>query len=232
MTDLASPADPLPHIRSAAEFASDFGVTPETIARLEVYAATLRHWQARINLVAPSTLDDAWHRHFADSAQIASLAPATASSWVDLGSGAGFPGLVCAILRAGRAAPRPRFTLVESDQRKCAFLREVVRQTSLATLIPVDILCARIEESATRAKLTSADVISARALAPLPRLLELAAPLLGNATTALFMKGRGAEDEVAEAQRSWQFEYDVLASRTEQQARIIRIHGSAVRAEG
>ncbi len=232
MTPAGEGGHGLPRIRNAADFAAAFPASPETIARLDQYVATLRLWQTRINLVSPATLDDIWHRHVADSAQLVSLAPPQASSWVDLGSGAGFPGLVCAILLGEAPPPRPRFTLVESDQRKCAFMQEVVRQTSLGALIPVDILCARIEKSATRGKLASADVVSARALAPLSRLLELAAPLLDHTTTALFMKGRGADDEIAEARRSWQFECDSVSSRTDPEARIIRIHGAAVRAQG
>ncbi len=126
----------------------------------------------------------------------------------------------------------PRFTLVESDQRKCAFMSEVVRRTSIGATIPVDILCARIEDTATRARLATADVVSARALAPLERLLELAAPLLGSGSTALFMKGRNAEAEIAEAQRSWQLAFDVVASRSDAEARIVRVRGAVVRTEG
>ena len=130
-------------IRDAADFAAVFGVSRETLARLETYERLLRTWQKTINLVALSTLDEIWHRHFADSAQIVALAAAadpysgTLSAvtlektphWVDLGSGAGFPGLVVAILLADRGPAS--VTLVDSDQRKAAFLREVVRETGI-----------------------------------------------------------------------------------------------------
>src|SRR6476469_8687725 len=129
-----------------ADFAAAFDVSRETLDRLAIYEALLRQWQKAINLVAPSTLDAVWHRHFGDSAQIVRLAP-HARSWTDLGSGAGFPGLVVAILLADReqqSSPSPRgggepayvksapgITLIESDSRKCAFLREVARKTGI-----------------------------------------------------------------------------------------------------
>jgi 16S rRNA (guanine527-N7)-methyltransferase len=219
-------------IEGPADFAAAFAASPETIDRLTIYASTLALWQKRINLVAPGTLPDVWHRHFADSAQLLDLAPPQVSGWIDLGSGAGFPGLVIAILYAGRPEPRPRITLLESDQRKCAFLAEVVRQTGLTALIPVDILCARIEAAPTRAKLAKADVVSARALAPLERLLELASPYLGPSGRGLFLKGRGVEAELAAAARSFEFSYELVPSRTEAEAGIVVMHGPAVRTEG
>jgi 16S rRNA (guanine527-N7)-methyltransferase len=232
MTSPASMPPPLPHIRGPDEFADCFEVSGETLDRLIAYADTLQLWQARINLVSPATLPDLWHRHMADSAQLLALAPPAPSTWVDLGSGAGFPGLVIAILLAGRPEPRPHITLVDSDQRKCAFLAEVLRRTGIAPLIPVDILCARIEAATTRARLATVDVVSARALAPLGALLELAAPLLGPSSTGLLLKGRGAEVEVDEARRSWQFSFDVVPSRTDKAARIVRVRGPVARSEG
>lgn len=223
----------LAHIEGPADFAAAFRVSTATLDRLTVYADTLALWQKRINLVAPSTLSGVWHRHFADSAQLLALAPAVPGSWVDIGSGAGFPGLVVAILLAGRLQPpATRVTLVESDQRKCAFLAEVVRKTSLAALIPVDILCARVETPATRAKLAPADVVSARALAPLEKLLELASPLLGPAGCGLFLKGRGVEAELAAAARTFEFSYELVPSRTEAEAGIVVMRGPATRSGG
>ena len=171
-----------PLIAGPAEFAAQFGVSRETLGRLEVYAAELVKWQKTINLVAPSTLPDVWHRHFADSAQLVALAPVAGSvtspnsdavvplTWIDLGSGAGFPGLVAAIMLAPTG--RWRVTLVESDSRKAAFLRHVARTVG----VPVDNLCERAERAATRANLAYASVISARALAPLTQLLAWALP--------------------------------------------------------
>ena len=153
----------------------------------------LAQWQRTINLVAPSTLPDIWSRHFANSAQLLALAPPGAKRWLDLGSGAGFPGLVVALMLAGRRGAR--VALIESDTRKAAFLAEVARRTGA----PVDIYPLRIEKSATQAKLGAIDVITARALAPLPRLLELAQPYFSTATVGLFLKGREAQAEVEAA---------------------------------
>lgn len=223
----------LPPISGPNDFATAFAVSPETLARLVTYVDCLALWQPRINLVAPSTIPEVWHRHIADSAQIVALAPPRPKSWADLGSGAGFPGLVAAIMLAGRqGTPPPKVTLVESDQRKCAFLAEVVRRAGLGPLIAVDIHCARIESASTHAKLDKVDVVSARALAPLDKLLGLATPLFGPATVGLFMKGRGAETELFDAKRTWQFACDVVASRTDADARIIQVRGPAVRSEG
>ena len=184
-------AAPLPRIQGPEDFAAAFEVSRETLDGLATYAELLREWSRAQDLVAPSTLADVWHRHIADSAQLLPLAPA-ASRWVDLGSGAGFPGMVVAILAAGR--PGFRAKLVESSNRKCSFLREVARRTGA----PVDILCMRIEEFATHHTVGAADVVTARALAPLVKLLELAQPLLADTTVALFLKGREAPREEGE----------------------------------
>jgi 16S rRNA (guanine527-N7)-methyltransferase len=237
-------------IATPADFAAAFDVSRETIERLEVYAALLRQWQKAVNLVAPSTLDAVWHRHFADSAQIVRLAPPSARSWVDLGSGAGFPGLVVAILLTDRDSPPPggegvggtqvagvlrspppqpsptrgegeipRVTLIESDARKCAFLREVARKTG----ITVEILSTRIELAPTQAKLDSPEVVSARALAPLDRLLGLAAPLFTPATVGVFLKGRDAAAEVETAAKAWTFAVEMIHSITEATGRVVVI---------
>ncbi len=221
----------LAHISGSAAFATAFEASARSIERLTAYAATLELWQKRINLVAPSTIADIWHRHFADSAQILSLAPPSIKTWADLGSGAGFPGLVVAILLAERSDP-PRVVLIESDQRKAAFLGEVVRRTDLASAISVDILCMRIESETTRGMLAAADVVSARALAPLDKLIELASPLLTSSGCGLFLKGRGVEAELAAAKRSFEFSYELVPSRTEPEAGIVVMRGPAVRAEG
>ena len=214
----------------AAEFMAEFRISRETRERLDTYAALLSNWQKTINLVAPSTLDDVWRRHFADSAQLLALAPPCPSAWLDLGSGAGFPGLVIAILLAGSPSPpgqagsaAPRVTLVESDQRKAAFLGEVARRTG----VPVDILVIRIESLATRFKLPPGGVVSARALAPLSQLLRLSCPFLGARSVGLFLKGREAEAEVAEAARLWDFKFRLLPSVTDAEARVVVIRDFA-----
>jgi len=205
-------------------------VSDETLERLVVYEDLLKQWQKKINLVAPSTLDNIWHRHFADSAQLFDFAPKSASRWVDLGSGAGFPGLVLAILRAGRGleSDAEPLILIESDQRKAAFLGEIARKTSLA----VDIANSRIEITSTQGRYKSVDVVTARALAPLDRLIGLAEPLFGPNTIGLFLKGRDVHQEIEAAKSSWSFECDLAASLTEAEARIAVVTSPEAKSEG
>jgi 16S rRNA (guanine527-N7)-methyltransferase len=221
-----------PHIAGPDDFAAAFNASPDALDRLRVYAETLALWQKKINLVSPSTLGDVWHRHFADSAQLLDLAPESAESWVDLGSGAGFPGLVIAILLADRPTPRPRLALIESDQRKAAFLGEVVRKTDLAAVVSVDILCTRIEMAPTRGMIESADIVSARALAPLDKLIELTLPLLKASGVGLFPKGRGVEAELASARRIFEFTYELVPSRTDAEAGIVVMRAASARSKG
>ena len=224
-------------VRGAADFEDEFSVSRETVAKLSSYEESLRQWQRTINLVAPSTLPDTWERHFADSAQLFALAPKGARRWLDLGSGAGFPGLVLAMLLSGSpGSAEARVTLVESDQRKAAFLREVARKTGLA----VDIVCDRIEKPATQAKLVSRetgqcgnwDVITARALAPLPRLLDLAAPYFSPDTVGLFLKGREAQAEIKAAEDRWAFEAELHPSQTDDDGRVVVVRALRAKREG
>lgn len=219
----ARPAAPA-LIDSAEAFARAFGVSRETLDRLATYEAVLRQWQTTINLVAPSTIDDVWHRHFADSAQLLSFASAGARRWLDLGSGAGFPGLVVAIV-AGAAAD---VTLVESDIRKSAFLREVARRTGVA----VDIRTERIEKASTQTKLGPFDVVTARALAPVGRLLGLAYPFFSSGTKGLFLKGREARREIEEARAAWSFTCREHPSLTDAEGRVVVIENLAAKTEG
>lgn len=218
-------------IADAEQFAAATQVSRETLGRLNQYESLLRVWQARINLVASATLPDLWHRHFFDSAQLMPLLPAGGGRVVDLGSGGGFPGLVLAIMLAeprassteapgeGGGAPRVawRVTLVESDLRKAAFLREVARQSGVA----VEILSARIENPETQSKLGTADAITARALAPLSRLLELAFPMFGSTTVGLFLKGQSAQAEVEAARAEWVFDASLVPSLTAADANVV-----------
>ncbi len=206
------------------EFQNAFSVSRETISRLGIYEKQLQLWQKTINLVAPSTLDQIWHRHFADSAQILALAPKNPKTWIDLGSGAGFPGLVVAILLAGQGA-KTRVTLIESDTRKAAFLREVAR----AVAVPVDILALRIEAAATRANVECACVVSARALAPLPKLLGFASPFCTAETTCVMMKGREAAAELQAAEKEWYFQATSTPSVTDPEASVVAITGLSAR---
>ena len=209
-------------IRASEDFRFQFDVSRETIEKLEIYCALLRKWQRTINLVAPKTVDTAWHRHFADSAQLLPHVPADARSLLDFGSGAGFPGRVLAILLAERATV-PAVTLIESDQRKCAFLREVARSVDN----PVRILSTRIEGSATSQEVGAADVISARALAPLERLFRLSVPFCHPATVCVFPKGRSAAEEIRDAREIWQFDAKLFASQTDDEGQIVVATGVA-----
>lgn len=168
--------------------AARFDVSRETMARLDALAATLTHWSRAINLVARATLPDLWHRHIADSLQLWPLARPNAESWVDLGTGAGFPGLVIAAIAAD-IRPNVHVTLVESDTRKCAFLAEAAR----AMRISVTIRPLRIEKLGQQRY----DVISARALAPLVTLLPMARLLAAPGGTILLPKGGDVETELA-----------------------------------
>jgi 16S rRNA (guanine527-N7)-methyltransferase len=214
-------------IAGPAEFAARFGDSRETLDRLATYERLLRQWQKAVNLVAPTTLDDVWHRHFADSAQLLALAPRDAMSFTDLGSGAGFPGLVLAILLA-HDRPAARVTLIESDQRKAAFLREVARATGTT----VDILCTRIHAASTQLESNRARVVTARALAPLDKLMQLAHPLFRPDTVGIFPKGREAGREVTDARMAWDFECELAASCTDADARILVVRGLRPKAKG
>ena len=189
------------------------GVSRETRERLDLYADLLRKWQRSINLVGPRTIGDLWNRHFTDSAQLLPLITPAATPatrvLVDFGSGAGFPGLVLAILGAGEVH------LIESDQRKATFLREVAR----ATGTPVTVHAKRIEQVAP----FPADVVSARALAPLSDLLGFAAPFLRPDSLCLFPKGQMAEDELSAASKTWNMTVDRIQSVTDSSATILRI---------
>ncbi len=189
-------------------------VPRETVPALEAYAALLTKWNRRLNLLSRHDIDDLWHRHIFDSAQLLELAPQSARSWLDLGSGAGFPALVCATM--ARAARRPlRFILVEADGRKAAFLRAAALELGLE----LDILQRQIEELALHPQ----DVISARALAPLEKLLGYAAPVSGPGTVMLFPKGRHADSELTLARRTWHSRVVRYPSRTDPAAMILRL---------
>jgi 16S rRNA (guanine527-N7)-methyltransferase len=207
-------------IRSSEDFRNVFGVSRETLRRLEAYVALLTEWQRAINLVAPSTLAEVWHRHVADSAQLLKCVPARASmNWLDLGSGAGFPGLVAAIMMA--ETPGCRVQLVESDAKKCAFMREVVRKAAISGLVTVDIVGDRIQSAIVSSKVGIVDVVSARALAPLDSLLNLSSGVFALGTVGLFPKGKDAVVEVTAAQQSWNFGFDLVPSKTDPSASIV-----------
>jgi 16S rRNA (guanine527-N7)-methyltransferase len=197
-----------------SDFAQHFDVSRETLDRLEVYAELLRKWTKRINLVASGTVDTLWQRHFTDSAQILGLAPPSALKWADLGSGGGFPGAIVAIL-AQAGNHNVDVTLIESDQRKAAFLRVVARETET----PFTVLAERIEA----ADPVGADVVTARALAPLDLLLGYVVRHIAPGGTALLPKGIHALSEVEKARKTWSFTCDLTPSMTDPQAAILKI---------
>jgi 16S rRNA (guanine527-N7)-methyltransferase len=200
-------------LRVMTEVFSSGPLPPDLPEKLDRYEALLRKWQGAINLVAPSTLPELRHRHFEDSLQLVPLIPAGAKVLVDLGSGAGFPGMVLAL------ATGLETHLIESDQRKAEFLRAVSRETQ----VPVTVHAKRIEQVPP----FPADVVTARALAALPLLLDHAVRFAGPHTVALFPKGRGAEAELTTLPASSKMTIDLHPSRTDPDAVLIRIEGFA-----
>jgi 16S rRNA (guanine527-N7)-methyltransferase len=192
-------------------FGDQVGVSRETLERLTVYLDLLRRWQPAINLVGPATLADPWRRHLLDSAQLAAHVPAAAASLVDLGSGAGFPGMVLALLGVRDVH------LIEADRRKAQFLREVARATGAPAMIHAE----RIE----RMQGWPADVVTARALAPLPRLLELAGRFLVSDSVCLFLKGRSVERELTDARLNWHMVAETSPSLSEPAGRVLKLRG-------
>lgn len=187
--------------------------------RLEIYAALLEKWQRVINLVGNSTLADLWVRHFADSLQVSAAVP-EARRWLDLGSGAGFPGLVTAIKYASE--PGARVHLVEADRRKCAFLRNVARETSA----PAIVHCGRIEE-VLPALDEPIDAVSARALAPLPALLGYAEKFLGKGAVGVFSKGKQFEVELTDSLTAGKYFITTVESKTCFGARLVLVRQRA-----
>ncbi|WP_424988213.1 16S rRNA (guanine(527)-N(7))-methyltransferase RsmG [Microbulbifer sp. S227A] len=190
-------------------------VSRETLERLKCFDSLVRKWNPRINLVSRNSLEVLWSRHIVDSVQVFRLREKS-GSWVDLGSGGGFPGAVVAIL-AEEFDPGAAVTLIESDQRKCAFLRTVIRETGVACRV----ISRRIEQVEPQA----ADILSARALTNLSGLLEFAERHLSSDGMALFPKGVSWQKEVAEAERSWRFEYEPTESATEAGSVILKVKG-------
>jgi 16S rRNA (guanine527-N7)-methyltransferase len=194
----------------ARGFAEIYPVSRETLARLEAYAELLTRWSARINLVGRDTLADLWRRHMLDSAQLRPLVPDRTQSLIDLGSGAGFPGLVLAILGV------PEVELVEADSRKAAFLREAARITAATvTIRPCRIAAVPPHE---------VDVVTARALAPLDRLLDLAGPFIGPETMCLFPKGERAAQELTLARKDWTMTVSTHQSVADPRGVVLSLH--------
>lgn len=185
-----------------------------TIEKLQTYQALLAKWQKAINLVGPATIADSWNRHFRDSLQILPLLPDRAKTLYDMGSGAGFPGLVLAVARPDLAV-----VLIESDQKKCAFLGNVSHETKT----PVRVLNERIEKATD--SLPAPDIVSARALAALPALLDYVWPWAEKnpAMICIFSKGAQAGPEISAARTLWSFDLVQRQSLTDSEATILII---------
>lgn len=198
-------------VTDAASFARASGASPAQLADLERFRQMLAERNEVMNLVGPATLPDFWNRHAWDSAQLLLLAP-EAETWADLGAGAGLPGIVLAILGKGREGFH--IHLVESMAKRCRFLSEVVAALELPASVHND----RAENLNL-----SVDIVTARACAPLSRLLGYARPYLQKGATALFLKGQDVASELEEATRSWEFEAETIPSRSDPRGRIVRI---------
>jgi 16S rRNA (guanine527-N7)-methyltransferase len=215
-----------------------FDVSRETIARLDRFVALLLVWQRRTNLIAPSTIPSLWTRHVADSLQLLQLAAAhpspsltlprggegrEGSVWLDLGSGGGFPGIVIACALAD--VPGSRIHLIESNMKKAAFLREAVRETK----VPGIVHAARIE-TLVPVLAGAADYLTARALAPLPDLLDIIAPFLKRGAKAFLPKGQDLDIELTKATKRWNIEAESVPSKTSKTGRILIVHALTRRA--
>lgn len=191
-------------------FAEITDVSRETLDRLQIYVDHLTKWQSALNLVSRRSLEDVWRRHMLDSAQLAPLLP-DAGSIADLGSGAGFPGLVLAIMTDRTVE------LIESDVRKGVFLREAARLTDA----PATVTTGRIDVRAAALPKKPVDILTARALAPLATLCEMADSL--GAETCVFLKGEQWRDELTAAEKDWKMDVDVIDSLSAQASRVLRI---------
>jgi 16S rRNA (guanine527-N7)-methyltransferase len=214
----AAPAPAPPEARpvtDAASFAAATGAPPSVMADMETYRALVGEWNEKMNLVGPSALAQFWPRHAYDSAQLLQLEPA-AKVWADLGAGAGFPGIVLAILLKGQADARVH--LVESLAKRCRFLQAVVEALDL----PATVHNARAEALSLKV-----DIVTARACAPLPRLLGFAEPYLKKGATGLFLKGQDVAAELTEARKSWKFAAQTFPSLSHPDGRLLQIKGLA-----
>ena len=198
-------------VTDAASFAAVSGAAPEQVADVARFLEMLIAGNAVMNLVGPATLPDFWNRHAWDSAQLLKIAP-EANTWADLGAGAGFPGLVLAIL--GKDSEGFHVHLVESMAKRCRFLSEVVRELDL----PATVHNARAENLSL-----PVDIVTARACAPLSRLLGYARPYLKAGATGLFLKGQDVVAELEDASKSWDFQADIVPSMSDERGRIVRV---------
>ena len=195
------------------EFARATGVSRETLAHLKLYAALLADWNSRHNLVSAASLEHLWQRHFLDAAQLMNWLPQTSNSLIDLGSGAGFPGLVLAEMMRSRSGFR--VVLVEATGKKAKFLAHVANRLGLA----IEIRNARIEDLPAE----PFDVIAARACAPLAKLLAYAQRFWHRGSVGLFLKGQNVEVELTEAHKCWSMKADRHESQSDPSGTILEV---------
>lgn len=205
---------------TAQDFAALSDVSRETFADFQSYEALLAKWNRKINLVSPAAAKDFWGRHALDSWQLAAHLPSHAQRGLDLGSGAGFPGIALAI--ACKARGQGHVTLVESAGKKASFLRTVIRELDL----PAKVWADRAEKMPPE----PFDIISARAFAPLPRLLTYAHPFWGEGTIALLLKGKGVDAELTQARKTWIYNVESTQSLSDPAGAVLKISGLAPRA--
>ncbi len=202
------------------DLARDLAVPRETCERLETHRRLLELWSKRINLIGPRELDDYWRRHALDCGQLVGVSNG-ARRWIDIGAGAGFPGLVVACILADAPTPETLVTLVETNAKKVAFLREAIRETGVSA----EVLDASIDDVAPLP--VRYDVVTARAFAPLPRIAKAAKPILDRGAMGLFLKGAEFRAELeAAAEQGWTLEVEALSSLSDPDGRILRIEGA------
>jgi 16S rRNA (guanine527-N7)-methyltransferase len=214
-------ASPTPEDKAEAVALFGSTVSRETWERLEQFVDLLVMWQRSTNLVASSTIPQVWMRHVADSLQLVPIVP-NVHRWIDLGAGGGFPGIVIACALAGK--PGAEVHLIESVQKKAAFLRAATSELALPAIVHAQ----RIEDFVS-ASTERFDVVTARALAPLDKLLGYAIPLLKRGAVGLFPKGQDVEAELTQAAKSWTIEADLVPSRTDPRSRIVRVRHASKR---
>ena len=202
------------------EFAAAFDVSCETLQKLDAYVALLQKWSTAINLLGPLETQYLWERHISDCGQLIAFIPGGARTWLDLGSGAGLPGFVVAIVAVERV-PELAVSLLDSDKRKTAFLREASRQTGT----PVTVIAERTEDVAP----LPYDVVSARAFAPLRRLLRHVSLVAPDAKKLLLLKGRNVDREIDDALQEWEIEATTFPSRTDPDGVVLSITRFAAR---
>lgn len=207
------------HKNLPKEFFAKTGVSRETGENFTIYADLLQRWQRKINLIGPSTIENIWQRHFFDSAQLIDYLPKnyglSGGLVYDIGSGAGFPGLVLSIMGV------KNITLIDSDRKKCLFLSEVIRQTAC----DAKVIQARLPNDAKKLLLPKAKIIFARGLAPLPKMLDIVFPVISVSTCCILLKGASVNNEILAARDNWKFDLTVFSSRTSKGGKIISLSG-------